>query len=110
MTGWFEARCDGGDPRRHYRVFCLLDYDAPNTNTPLLLIITGMSKPLRTKFTESDYRKVRDLVTSTSAARRAVSGYTRCLRALPVCFAGERFATAFPDRAFLFSRNAVAPL
>jgi len=61
MTGWFEVRCDGVDPRRHYRVFCLLDYDAPNTNTPLLVTITGMSKPLRTRFTEGEYRKVRDL-------------------------------------------------
>lgn len=61
MTGWFEVRCDGGDPRKHYRVFCLLDYEALNTNTPLLVIITGMAKPLRTKFSESDYRKVREL-------------------------------------------------
>jgi hypothetical protein len=61
MTGWFEVRCDGGYPRKHYRVFCLLDSNPPNADAPLLVVITGMSKPLRAKFTEADYRRVRAL-------------------------------------------------
>ncbi|MBU6245540.1 MAG: hypothetical protein KGP12_10030 [Actinomycetales bacterium] len=61
MTGWFEDRCDGGDPRKHYRVFCLLDYAAPNTDRPRIVVVTGMAKPLRTTFTDSVYRSVRAL-------------------------------------------------
>jgi len=61
MTGWHEVRVDGGKPRRHYRLFCLLDTEALETERPALAVITGMSKALRTTFTEADYSAVRDL-------------------------------------------------
>lgn len=41
MTGWHEVRVDGGKPRRHYRLFCLLDTDARDTERPALVVITG---------------------------------------------------------------------
>jgi hypothetical protein len=45
MTGWFEVRVDGSRPRLHYRVFCRLDYSAKGADRPLLVVVTGMSKP-----------------------------------------------------------------
>lgn len=60
MTGWFEVRVDGPD-RRHYRLFCRLDYDAENQSKPLLVAIAGDSKPFRTTFSPKAYRQVRAL-------------------------------------------------
>lgn len=99
MTGWFEVRCDGGNPREHHRVFCPLDYDAPSTDKPLLVVITGMSKPLRTKFTDSDYRKVREL--GAEYGRRPTDAYAFCLRARATGRDAVRFAAGFfaPDAA-----------
>ncbi|GGL18200.1 hypothetical protein GCM10012284_60990 [Mangrovihabitans endophyticus] len=60
MTGWFEVRVDG--PRRHhYRLYCLLDYDAAERAKPMLVVITGLDKPFRTKLSEADYKDVREL-------------------------------------------------
>ena len=60
MTGWFEVRVDG--PRRHhYRLFCLLDYDAMSQPRPLLAVICGLGKPFRTTLSDTDYQRVRDL-------------------------------------------------
>ncbi|TDP97209.1 hypothetical protein EV186_103171 [Labedaea rhizosphaerae] len=58
MTGWFEVRRDGPG-RRHYRLFCLLDYEADGVDKPLLVIVDGRSKPFRTELSPSDYRAVR---------------------------------------------------
>lgn len=60
MTGWFEVRVDGPG-RTHHRLFCRLDYDAEGYDKPLLVVITGMSKPFRTTFSEDDYAAVREL-------------------------------------------------
>lgn len=58
MSGWFEVRIDG--PRRHhYRLFCLLDYEAKGKDKPLLVIIDGRDKPFRTTLGDSDYAEVR---------------------------------------------------
>ncbi|WP_220507871.1 hypothetical protein [Amycolatopsis dendrobii] len=58
MTGWFEVRCNG--PRRHhYRLFCLLDYDAQGVDKPLLVIVDGRDKPFQTELREQDYAAVR---------------------------------------------------
>jgi hypothetical protein len=58
MTGWFEVRVDG--PRRHhYRLYCLLDYDAADQSKPMLVVITGLDKPFRTTLSEADYEDVR---------------------------------------------------
>jgi hypothetical protein len=60
MAGWFEVRVDG-PKRHHYRLFCRLDYAAPELSKPLLVIITGLDKPFRTVLSEADYRRVRAL-------------------------------------------------
>jgi hypothetical protein len=60
MAGWFEVRVDG--PRRHhYRLYCLLDYEAAGVSRPLLTVITGLDKRFRTTFGEREYAKVREL-------------------------------------------------
>ncbi|WP_297550870.1 hypothetical protein [Amycolatopsis sp.] len=60
MTGWFEVRCDGPG-RHHYRLFCLLDYDAHGVDKPLLVVVDGRDKPFRTELKDSDYAAVRAL-------------------------------------------------
>ena len=66
MNGWFEVRADGPKPgagkgRHHYRLYCLLDHGARGAGKPLLVVITGLSKPFRTTIPEQDYAKVRAL-------------------------------------------------
>jgi hypothetical protein len=60
MAGWFEVRVDG-PKRRHYRLFCLLDYEAKGRDKPLLVVVTGLDKPFRTEFSDADYEAVRAL-------------------------------------------------
>lgn len=60
MSGWFELRVDGPG-RHHYRLFCLVDYDAQATDRPLLVIVDGRDKPFRTALSEADYAAVRRL-------------------------------------------------
>ncbi|MFI0900798.1 hypothetical protein [Streptomyces sp. NPDC020983] len=60
MTGWYEVRVDG-PKRHHYRLFCLLDYEAEGYEKPLLVVVTGLDKPFRTVLADSDYKAVRDL-------------------------------------------------
>ncbi len=58
MSGWFEVRMDG--PRRHhYRLFCLLDYEAKGEDKPLLVVVDGRDKPFRTTLSDADYAAVR---------------------------------------------------
>jgi len=60
MGGWFEVRADG-PKRHHYRLFCLLDYEAQGRDKPLLVVIDGRDKPFRTTLSEADYAAVRQL-------------------------------------------------
>ncbi len=60
MRGYYEARTRGPDGRL-YRLFCLLEREAPGIDRPAIVVITGMSKPRRTAFTETDYAAVRRL-------------------------------------------------
>jgi hypothetical protein len=60
MTGWYEVRVDGPG-RHHYRLFCLLDYEAEERAKPLLTVVTGMDKPFRTTFSPADYAAVKAL-------------------------------------------------
>jgi len=60
MSGWYEVRVDG-PKRRHYRLFCLLDYVHPHEPKPLLVVVTGLSKLFKTQFDNADYAKVRKL-------------------------------------------------
>lgn len=61
MNGWHEIRVDGEPRRTHYRLFCLLDNEAEGWTKPLLVVVTGMSKPFRTVLSERDYTQVRAL-------------------------------------------------
>lgn len=47
MSGWFEVRIDG-PKRHHYRLFCLLDYEAKGQEKPLIVVVDGRDKPFRT--------------------------------------------------------------
>jgi hypothetical protein len=62
MSGWFEVRVDGPQ-RRHYRLFCRLDYDAARRNKPLLVVIAGLDKPFQTTLSAADYANVQSLGT-----------------------------------------------
>lgn len=61
MTGWFEIRVDGPPNRTHYRLFCILDYDAQGVGKPLLVVVDGRSKPFRTMLADKDYHVVKAL-------------------------------------------------
>lgn len=66
MRGWFEVRADGPKPdggkgRHHYRLYCLLDYDARDAGKPLLVVVAGLGKPFRTTISAQDYAEVRAL-------------------------------------------------
>ena len=60
MTGWFELRVNGPG-RHHYRLFCLLDYEAYGVDKPLLVVIDGRDKPFRTTLSDADYAAIRRL-------------------------------------------------
>lgn len=60
MRGFCEARTRGPD-RRLYRLFCILERDAPGLDRPSIVVIGGLSKPNDTAFTEADYDRVRRL-------------------------------------------------
>jgi hypothetical protein len=60
MSGWFEVRVDGPG-RHHYRLFCLLDYEAAGVVKPMLVIVDGRQKPFRTELPEREYAAVRRL-------------------------------------------------
>jgi hypothetical protein len=66
MTGWYEVRVDGPKPRggkgrHHYRLYCLLDCEAKKVDRPMLVVVTGLEKPFRTRLSERDYAAVRAL-------------------------------------------------
>jgi hypothetical protein len=56
LKGLFEARADFKN--MHYRLFCLLDYDAVGKDWPLLVVLAGMKKSRGTVFSESQYALV----------------------------------------------------
>lgn len=58
MTGYFEVRKKYA--KHHYRLFCRLDEASIGTK-PLLVVLTGMTKPDRTVFSETDYGVVKAL-------------------------------------------------
>lgn len=60
MSGWFEIRIDG-PKRHHYRLFCLLDYEAKGPERPLLVVVDGRDKPFRTTLGDADYEAVRSM-------------------------------------------------
>jgi len=60
MGGIYEVRVKGPD-KRLYRLFCLLERAAAGLDAPTLVVLTGMSKPNGTAFSDSEYRRVRRL-------------------------------------------------
>lgn len=60
MSGYFEVRVDG-PKRHHYRLFCILDYEAEGATKPLLVVLGGLDKPFRTTLSEEDYASIRAL-------------------------------------------------
>jgi len=60
MGGIYEVRVKGPD-KRLYRVFCLLERSASGLDAPTLVVLTGMSKPNGTAFSDSEYRRIRRL-------------------------------------------------
>lgn len=44
MSGFYEVRADF--QKTHYRLICLLDYEAIGSLGPLLVIVAGLSKPI----------------------------------------------------------------
>lgn len=60
MSGYYEARTRGPN-RRLYRLFCLLEHQAPGLDRPSIVLITGLSKPAGKAFTKADYAAVRQL-------------------------------------------------
>lgn len=60
MRGFYEARTRGPD-RRLYRLFCILEREAPGLDGPTIVVIAGLSKPVGTAFTDADYAQVRQL-------------------------------------------------
>ncbi|MGH3072072.1 MAG: hypothetical protein ACRDNB_07355 [Gaiellaceae bacterium] len=66
MGGYFEVRASGSG-REQFRLFCLLENADPaelrrrGLSSPAIVVLTGLRKPWRTKFSERDYRAVRVL-------------------------------------------------
>ncbi len=61
MAGWYEARLRF--EKRLYRLFCLLERDAPDLglDRPSIIVIEGMDKANETAFRPRDYAHVREL-------------------------------------------------
>jgi hypothetical protein len=60
MKGFYEVRVTGPG-RRRYRLFCILERNAPGLGGPSVVLITGMDKPAGSGFSEADYARVRAL-------------------------------------------------
>jgi hypothetical protein len=60
MKGYYEARTRGPD-RRLYRLFCLLEREAPGLDGPSLVLIAGLSKAHGSAFSDAEYALVRRL-------------------------------------------------
>jgi hypothetical protein len=60
MGGYYEARTQGPD-RRLYRLFCLLEREAPGLSRPSIVVLGGLSKLRGTAFRASDYATIRQL-------------------------------------------------
>ena len=60
MRGFYEARTRGPD-RRLYRLFCILEREAPGLDGPSIIVIGGLSKPNNSAFSGADYAEIRQL-------------------------------------------------
>ena len=57
MRGYYEARTRGPD-RRLYRLFCILEREAPGLARPSIVVIAGLSKAHGRVFSEAEYSLV----------------------------------------------------
>ncbi len=57
MRGFYEIRADF--QKMHYRMICLLDYEAIESSGPLLVIVAGLSKPIGTTIKSEIYADVK---------------------------------------------------
>ena len=69
MSGFYEGRTRGPD-RRLYRLFCLLEGEAPGLDGPSIIVVAGLAKPVGTAVSASDYARIR---ASGGEYRRRVS-------------------------------------
>jgi hypothetical protein len=60
MRGFYEARTRGPD-RRLYRLFCMLEREAPGLDGPAIVVINGLSKPNNSAFTDDEYGEIHRL-------------------------------------------------
>lgn len=56
MAGFYEVRVRGAD-RRNHRLFCVLERDANDLGGSSLVVIDGLSKPVRQAADPRDYRR-----------------------------------------------------
>lgn len=57
MRGFYEIRADF--QKMHYRLICLLDYEALGSSWPLLVIVAGLSKSIGTTIKPEVYADVK---------------------------------------------------
>ena len=58
MRGFYEVRADF--QKSHFRLICLLDYEALTSAGPLLVIVAGLSKPIGTLIKPEIYADVKN--------------------------------------------------
>jgi hypothetical protein len=56
MAGFYEVRVRGAD-RRNHRLFCILERDAADLGGSSIVVIDGLSKPVRQAAEPRDYRR-----------------------------------------------------
>jgi hypothetical protein len=56
MSGFYEIRVKGADKRNH-RLFCVLEREAEDLGGSSIVVIDGLSKPLRTAAKAKDYSR-----------------------------------------------------
>jgi hypothetical protein len=56
MAGFYEVRVRGAD-RRNHRLFCILERDAADLGGSSVVVIDGLSKPVRQAADPRDYRR-----------------------------------------------------
>ena len=56
MAGFYEIRVRGAD-RRNHRLFCILEREAQDLGGPSIVVIDGLSKPLRQAANPRDYSR-----------------------------------------------------
>ena len=72
MAGFYEVRIRGAD-RQNHRLFCILERDASDLGGSSIVVIAGLSKPVRQAANRRDYERALSYRTEF-ARRRTVLG------------------------------------